>query len=223
MRPPRHQVPPERIPSSGSFRSQLALESQISSTHAVLDSQIGSTQAALNAQINSTKAALEAQIGSTGPQFVSANIMTVAQVLTSHPAGAANRGKYVRVSDLYGFIDGVMRCGLDSATGVYFWQPTTPEYGRTITVAGNVSFGPLTSPTSIVLAGALGGLTRTVTLTTANGRPGEIKEIRNGMTGLGTLNLAGTGIGSALALVLGAYRKFMLDFSTGTPTWVQLV
>ena len=180
-------------------------------------STVGGVVTALNA-LQADVAGMEDTI----PQFVTSDILTVGQVMQNFPPSASRRGKYVRVSDLYGFIDGVMRCGLDAATNYYFWQPTTPEYGRTITVTGNVSFGPLTSPTSINLAGnLLAGVTRQITLTTTNGRPGEIKEIKNGMTGLGALQILG--VGSAITFALNGYMKFMLDYSSGSAAWVRLV
>lgn len=160
-----------------------------------------------------------------GPQFATSTIMTVAETIAAFPASQALRGKYVRVSDLFGYIDGVMRCSFDTASGMYFWQPTTPEYGRSVPVTADMTLNPLTSPTSLNLTGSiLVGVTRTINLGTINGRPGETKEIRNTLGSLlGVLNINATGIGAVLALGLNAYAKYFLDASSGTLKWVRLV
>lgn len=158
-----------------------------------------------------------------GPVFVSPNIMTVADVLNTYPAGASYRGKYVRVSDLYGYVDGVMRCGYDGTQ--YYWQPTSTDYGRDLAVTADMTITPHGHPTSFNLTGSIGlGVTRGITLSPTNGWPGAIKEFKNGLSSLlGGLNILGTGLGSAVAIPLGGYKKFYLDNSGGTLVWRQLV
>lgn len=161
---------------------------------------------------------------STTPQFVAPATMTVDDMLANFPASAPYRGKYVRVSDYGGFVDRVLRCDYETGSGLYFWTPTTPDYGRSLAVTGNMTLLRLKSPPSVVLTGTIGvGVTRQVTIDTANGRPGEIIEIRNNLSSLlGTLNIGGLGLGSLLSLALGGYMRFVLDSSGGSLQLVRL-
>ena len=162
-------------------------------------------------------AAIEQQLQQT-PQFVSSSSMTVDDLLATYPAGAAYRGKYARISDYGGFVDRVVRCDYDAGLGLYFWNPTQAEYGRTIPVVGNMTLFALKSPPTVNLTGSIAlGVTRALTIDVANRRPGEIIEIRNSMSSLlGTLNVAGLGLGSVLSLALGGYMRFMMDGSSGS-------
>lgn len=157
-------------------------------------------------------------------QFVSPATMTVDDLIANFPANATNRGKYARVSDYAGYVDRILRCDYDSG-GLYFWTPTQNEYGRSMAVTGNMSLYPLKSPSSIVLTGSIAlGVTRNITLETDNGRPGEIKEIKGGLTSLlGSLNILGTGLGSGISMLLGGYQKHVLDYSGGSLSWIRLV
>ena len=183
-------------------------------------SVFGDPKVATQAEVD----ALKAQIGTT-PQFVQAGSMTVDELLAAYPAGAGYRGRYARVTDYGGGIDRVLRCDFDSNSGLYFWSPTLADYGRSMPVTGNMSLPRLKTPPTLILTGSIAlGVTRNVTLDTANGRPGEIQEIKGGLTSLlGTLNLLGTGLGSGVGLLLGAYQKFVLDWQGGQLTWVRLV
>jgi len=158
-----------------------------------------------------------------GPEFVAPAIMTVAGVLSDYPASAPYRGKYVRVSDLFGYVDGVMRCGFDGTQ--YFWQPTSTDYGRDLPVVADMTITPHGHPTSFNLTGSiLVGITRQITLSPTNGWPGAIKEFKNGLSSLlGGLNIVGLGLGSTVSIPLGGYKKFYLDSSGGTLAWRQLV
>lgn len=157
--------------------------------------------------------------------FVTPDIKTVGEVMSSYPAGSGYRGKYIRVSDLFGATDGVLRCGYDTNSGLYFWQPTTPEYGRSMALTQNITVAPLTHPTAINLTGTIGAaITRTVTLDPTNGRPGATIELRNNLTSiLGALNILGTGLGSGLSFALSGYKKFFLDWNGSQLAWVALV
>lgn len=150
--------------------------------------------------------------------FVNQAPMMVDDLLATYPASAAYRGQYARISDYGGFVDRVLRCDYDSGLDLYFWNPTQAEYGRTLAVTGNMTLFALKSPPSVNLTGSIGvGITRTVTIDIANRRPGEIIEIRNSLSSLlGTLNIAGIGLGSVLALALGGYSRFMMDGSSGS-------
>lgn len=179
-----------------------------------------------SARAGASESGMFADVFGAKAQFVSSSIMSVDTLLANFPAGAAYRGKYARVNDYGGYVDRVLRCDYDSG-GMYFWGPSgNTEYGRTVALTGNMTLFPLKSPTSLILTGTIGlGITREITLSTDNGRPGEIKEIAaTGITSLlGGLQIAGTGILSAVGLVLGGYRKFVLDYAGGSLSWVRLV
>lgn len=157
-------------------------------------------------------------------QFVHTGIITVDQLLADYPANESRRGKYARVSDYGGYVDRVLRCDYDSG-GLWFWTPTQTEYGRSMAVNANMTLYRLKSPSSVVFTGNIGiGVTRTVTLDPANGRPGEIVEMKAGSIVIaGLLNIAGTGLGSAVSVLMGDYKKFLLDYSGGSLSWVRLV
>ena len=169
-------------------------------------------------------AAIYAQLATT-PQFVTPAMLTVDDLLSTYPASVTRRGKYARVSDYAGYVDRVLRCDYFADLDYHQWVPVLAEYGRSLAVTGDLTLYPLKSPTSVLLTGAIPALTtRNVTLSIANGRPGEMKEIRAGLTTLaGTLNILGTGLGSAIALGLGGYLKFVLDSSGGSLAWIRMV
>lgn len=158
--------------------------------------------------------------------FVTQTILTVAQVKTDYPAAAQYRGKYVRVSDLWGLVDGVMRCGYNGR--IYYWEPTTqPTLAgdqRTIGGNGSATIQPLSSAPIFELVGNLAlGQTYNLTLGTDDLWPGAIKEVRNSLTTLlGGLNILGTGIGSTVSSLLGGSRRFV-GWDNGTAVvWRQL-
>ena len=159
------------------------------------------------------------------PQFVNGGaLMTVDDLFATNPANVTNRGKYARLSNYGGFVDRVVRCDYDTGLNLYFWTPTQPEYGRSLTVTGDVTLYALKSPQSVNLTGTIPALsTRNVTIDLANRRRGEIVEIRNGLSSLlGTLNILSTGIGTVVANVLGGYMRFMFDGSSGSLQLVRL-
>lgn len=167
---------------------------------------------------------MQGEIAQT-PRFVTGNTLTVDSLLAGFPANASRRGMYARVSDYGGYVDRVLRCDYFADLDYHQWVPVLAEYGRAMPLVGDLTLFPLKSPTSVVLTGTLPlGVTRNITLSTLNGRPGEIKEIKAGLTSLlGSLNIAGSGLGSAVSLALGGYQRYVLDSSSGTLTWVRMM
>ena len=158
-------------------------------------------------------------------KYVSASQMLVADLLTNFPASAPYLGQYARVSDYAGYVNRVVRCDYDSGLNLYFWNPTQAEYARSIPLVGDMTFGALTSPTSIILTGTIGlGVTRNVTFNLTNARPGQIWEVKANMTTLlGSLNILGTGLGTGIGILLGNYQKYVVDGSSGTLQLVRMV
>lgn len=155
--------------------------------------------------------------------FLTSTIMTVATALATYPAGVAYRGKYVRVSDLWGLVDGVMRCGYNGR--IYYWEPTTQNTLTVpVTLTGNMTVQPLISAPIMELGGSLPALTTwNLTLGTDNLWPGAIKEVRGTLSSLlGTLNILGTGIGSTLSLALNANKRFACIDNGSALVWRQL-
>lgn len=178
------------------------------------------------AEVNNpvTQAQLEAAVAGV-PQFVTPVTQTWEQVLASFPAGATYRGKYVRISNYGGYVDRVLRCDYDQSLDYYFWTPTQPEYGRSMPVTGNMTLSRMITPQSVVLTGSIAlGVTRNVTIDIANGRPGEIIEMKAGLSSLlGGLNILGTGLGSGVSILLGGYQKYLIDGAGGSLSLVRLV
>ena len=161
------------------------------------------------------------------PQFVGNPTQTVEALHVSNPPGADVRGKYARVSNYGGSIDKVLRCDFDSVSGLYFWGPSgAPQSFQTVAMTGNMVADPLVSGDVLNLTGTIGlGITRTVTLTTLRGRPGDVKTVRNGLSSLlGGLNILGTGLGSGVASLLGATSTYGCQWNSGTSQleWTRL-
>lgn len=135
----------------------------------------------------------------------------------SLPAAADNLDRYARVTDLFGTKRDLV---LASKVGALaFWQPVRPVFAATVPVAADMALTPLKSPSVLFLTGAIGtGVTRTLSLSTALAYPGAAFEIRNDMTGLGTLKLAGLNVGGLLSLAFGGTQRFFFDAATG---WKQ--
>jgi hypothetical protein len=133
-------------------------------------------------------------------------------------------GRLAKVSDLFGdTFDAVRCCRLGS---LYYWKPASSDSARPITLVGDMVVGCLTHPQSVRLNGTIGlGTNRTIQLDPTGGWPGAVKEFSAGGLGtiVGTLNIAGAGLGSAVALLTGGYKKFVLDYSSGALAWVQLI
>lgn len=155
--------------------------------------------------------------------FVTQSIITVADLMTTYPPSATYRGKYCRVSDMWGAVDGVFRCTYNGR--IYYWEPTTqPQLLGNMNLTGSATVQPLSSFPIMELGGSLPSLTTwTITLGTDNICPGLVKEFRPSLTTfLGALNVIGTGIGSTIALVAGSNKRFG-SYDNGTAVvWRQL-
>lgn len=155
--------------------------------------------------------------------FVNQDIITLAQLMAQYPAGPTYRGKYARVSDLWGAVDGVMRCGYNGR--IFYWEPTTqPQLIGQMPVTGSTTIQPLSSFPILELTGAIPlGNTFNVTAGLDYAWPGAIKEFRGSMTSLlGSLNILGTGIGSTLAMALGGNRRIGCYDNGSALVWRQL-
>lgn len=166
-------------------------------------------------------------LSSAVPQFVGLPTQTVEALHISNPPDASSRGKYARVSNYGGSIDKVLRCDFDSLSGIYFWGPAgAPQSFQTVAMTANMTADPLISGDVLNLTGTIGlGVTRTVTLSTLRGRPGDIKTVRNGLsTLLGGLNILGTGLGSGIASLLGATSTYGCQWNSTTSQleWTRL-
>lgn len=155
--------------------------------------------------------------------FVTQEILSVADLMAQFPAGPTYRGKYCRVNDMWGAVDGVFRCGFNGR--IYYWEPTTqPQLIGQIPVNSDLTLQPLATYPIIELTGTVPSLTtRAVTMGLDYAWPGAVKEFRASMTSLlGTLNLLGTGIGSTLSFALGGTRRIGC-YDNGTAlVWRQL-
>ena len=159
----------------------------------------------------------------TSPAQVAAAIEAASVVLPGTftvdtlPDPAANLDRYARVTDLFGDTRDLV---LASKTGsLAYWKPVRPVFARTSALSADMTLMPLKSPSVMFLTGAIGvGVTRTVTLSTALAYPGAAFEIRNDMTGLGSLKLAGLSVGGLLSLLFGGTQRFFYDAASG---WKQ--
>ena len=136
------------------------------------------------------------------------------------PDPAANMDMYATVSDLFGAKrDKVLASRVGTLA---FWQPVRPIFAATLTPASDMTLTPLKSPSVVYLSGTIGtGATRTLTLATAFAFPGASFEVRNNMSGLGTLKIAGLAIGSLLTILTiltNGSQRFYFDAASG---WVQ--
>ncbi len=164
-----------------------------------------------------------AKISDIPQSFVTQSIITIAQLMTDYPAGAAYRGKYCRVSDLWGAVDGVMRCGYNGR--IYYWEPTTQnQLVGQLPAASSMTVQPLSSFPILELTSNIAlGNTVNITAGLDYAWPGAIKEFRGSMTSLlGTLNIIGTGIGSTLAMALGGNRRIGCYDNGSALVWRQL-
>lgn len=158
--------------------------------------------------------------------FVQPGTMTIDSLHVSYPPAAPVRGKYGRVNNYGGTIDKVMRCDFDSLSTLYFWGPAgAPQSFQTMDVSSaDIVVNPLVNGDIINLTGAVGvGVTRTVTLTTTRGRPGDVKTLKNNLTTLvGNLNFIGAGLGAGIASLLGVTASFGCQWSGTQLEWTRL-
>ena len=153
--------------------------------------------------------------------FVTQDILVVSDLMSQFPASSSYRGKYCRVSDLWGAVDGVFRCGYNGR--IYYWEPTTqPQLIGQMPITGDTTVQPLSSFPIIELTGSIPALTTyNVTVGVVNAWPGAIKEFRGSLTSLlGTLNILG--VGSTLNLALGGTRRIGCYDNGSSLVWRQL-
>lgn len=163
--------------------------------------------------------ALKAEV----PQnFVTPDIITQAQMWATYPPSLPYRGRYCRVSDMWGLVDGVYRCTYNGR--LFYWEPTTQnQLVGQVTPTGNMTIQPMVSSPILELAGAGPPALTTwgITIGTDNIVPGLVKEVRGSFSNLlGSINILG--VGSTLSLALGATRR-IASFDNGTSVvWRQL-
>ncbi len=144
-------------------------------------------------------------------QLVTPSRITIAQLHANFPPGPDYLGKFCQVSDLWGAgIRGNMRCGYNGR--IYYWEATTqPQLITSVPMTGDMTLQPMSSSPIVEFTGSvLLGVTRTITLGTQFAFPGQPKEIKLGLSSLvGNIVIAGLGLGSGVAGVLGATPKFV--------------
>jgi hypothetical protein len=154
--------------------------------------------------------------------FVTSAIITQSQMWATYPPSITYRGRYCRVSDMWGLVDGVYRCTFNGR--IYYWEPTNQnQLVGAITPTGNMTIQPMVTSPIIELVGA-GPATLTtwgITIGTDNIVPGLVKEVRGSFSSLlGSINILG--VGSTLNLALGGSRR-IASFDNGTSVvWRQL-
>lgn len=166
---------------------------------------------------------------SVSPQDLSTAISSVAPmgpytVATLPTPDASNLGRVATVTDLFGDRYSRVRC--ERVGSFYFWQPLSSDSGKAYTLTGDLAVKALTHPQSLIFSGAPGlGQTWTVTVDLTGSWPGRVVEMLStaGVI-LGALNIAGLGLGSAVAVLAGSYRKFVVvETSPGVLGLTRLV
>lgn len=149
-------------------------------------------------------------------QFVNDGaFQTVAQLLTNFPPTVALRGKYGRVSDLWGNVQTVMVCEGDSSG--YYWRPQRQDYAPAPITAtsGSMQLIPLVTAPIINLTGTLIG-NISVTPQTTNVWPGATFTVTsNSVLGLFGINLTGLVGGGTVPLLSGGIRTLTYFSGTG--------
>jgi hypothetical protein len=186
----------------------------------------GEDPASLKAEVAAAQAAVAALDANRA--FVTNEILTTTQLLAQFPAAAGYRGKYCRVSDMWGAVDGVYRCGWNGR--IYYWEPTTQiqlvgQMSSPVTNGSTVNIDPLLSPPIIEMIGAGPGTLQSANLNFMNSNipPGLVKEVRGSFSSLlGTLNILGTGIGSTLSLLLNGVQRIGSYDNGSAVVWRKL-
>jgi len=155
--------------------------------------------------------------------YIPSTILPGTFTVDTLPPASSNIGKYARVADLFG---GKFDLVLASSTGALtYWQPVRPTYGSApVALTSDVTILPLKMPTVIRFTGTISlGVTRNITVSTALAWPGAQQEILMTGTILGALNILGTGLGSALSVLTGGYRKLSCEIENGALAWKQII
>jgi hypothetical protein len=129
-------------------------------------------------------------------------------LFATNPASSSVVGRLAVVTDLWGSVNEVMRCGFSN--GVYYWRPQRTDYGATTTsTGGSMTLTPLvTAPTLFMTGTLLSNLT--ITPSTANVWQGARFEIANG-TSLGLFGITIGGlIGGLTKTLLAAGRQTLV-------------
>lgn len=196
-------------------RQRLDALADVPNALQVLNASVAALETVANAQALQLGLALQAitSLQATSPVFLTGTY-TIAQL----PDPAANVGKYATVTDLWG--DGTRDVVLAASSLVKtvrtaYWKPLRPASAQTQAVAtGDLTLSPLVNAQVQFLTGAVAaGVTRQVSLGIARAWPGAMFEVAfDGTLGLGaSLNVAGTGLGSLVAMVAGGRRRFVFD------------
>lgn len=140
---------------------------------------------------------------------------TVAQLLANFPAAAPLRGKYGRVSDLWGNVQTVMVCEGDSSG--YYWRPQRQDYAPAPIpmTSGAMSLVPLVTAPIVNLMGTLSG-TVTITPSVTNVWPGATFTVTsNSVLGVFGMVIAGLVGGGTVPLLSGGIRTLTYFSGTG--------
>ncbi|KQM60047.1 MULTISPECIES: hypothetical protein [unclassified Sphingomonas] len=155
---------------------------------------------------------IERRFAAAPIQFVNDGaFQTVGQLLAAFPASAALRGKYGRVSDLWGNVQTVMVCEGDSSG--YYWRPQRQDYAPAPIpmTSGTMALVPLVTAPIVNLTGTV-----TITPTSTNVWPGATFTVTsNSVLGVFGMVIAGLVGGGTVPLVSGGIRTLTYFSGTG--------
>lgn len=151
--------------------------------------------------------------------------MTISDLMTNFPAGAAYRGLYARVNNLYnnvsmaasGGVDDIVRCRYDVVNNIYRWVPQREAFNVAVPLtSGTATLTPLVTPPTVRLTGTLLG-NLTINPSATNAYVGQVFQvIQNSTLGLFVTTITGL-IGSNVTL-LGNTSQLFEYTATG---WVK--
>lgn len=154
--------------------------------------------------------------------------MNISDLMTNYPAGAAYKGLYARITNLYnnvslsaaGGVDDIVRCRFDATNGSYRWVPQREAFNVAIApTGGSTTLLPLVTPPTIRLTGTLLG-NLTISPSSTNAYVGQVFEvIQNSTLGLFVTTVTGL-LGSNITLLGNSTQQFEYTSSgwvKGTP------